>query len=57
MTKEQKQAARIVLDYLEENNCHTIGRLVAWELFGEGNNTLMEEAYEAAKKAMYKQFN
>lgn len=35
MNKEQMEAARVVLDYLEENNSHTIGRLLAWDLFGE----------------------
>jgi hypothetical protein len=35
MNEEQTRAARIVLDYLEENNSHTIGRLLTWDLFGE----------------------
>jgi hypothetical protein len=35
MNEEQIKAARIVLDYLEENNSHTIGRLLTWDLFGE----------------------
>ena len=35
MNEEQTRAAKIVLDYLEENNSHTIGRLLAWDLFGE----------------------
>lgn len=35
MNEEQARAAKIVLDYLEENNSHTIGRLLTWDLFGE----------------------
>jgi hypothetical protein len=35
VNEEQEKAARIVLDYLEDNNSHTIGRLLTWDLFGE----------------------
>jgi len=57
MNEEQTRAAKIVLDYLEENNSHTIGRLLAWDLFGLGDSDLMEATWEMAKKEMYKQYN
>jgi len=57
MTEEQRKAAQIVLDYLEDNNSHTIGRLLAWDLFGLGDDELMSETWEAAKNEMYKQYN
>jgi hypothetical protein len=57
MNEEQRKAAQIVLDYLEENNSHTIGRLLAWDLFGLGDNKLMLEVWEVAKNEMYKQYN
>jgi len=57
MTEEQRKAAQIVLDYLEDNNSHTIGRLLAWDLFGLGDDELMSATWEAAKKEMYKQYN
>ena len=57
MNDEQTKAAQIILDLLEETNSHTIGRLLAWDLFGLGDNKLMESVWEAAKKEMYKQYN
>lgn len=57
MNEQQKRAAQIVLDYLEETNSHTIGRLLAWNCFGLGDDELMTATWEAAKKEMYKQYN
>jgi hypothetical protein len=57
MNDEQTKAAKIILDLLEETNSHTIGRLLAWDLFGSGDNELMQSVWEAAKKEMYKQYN
>jgi len=57
MNEEQEKALQIVLDYLEDTNSHTIGRLVAWSCLGIGDDELMTASWEAAKKEMYKQYN
>jgi len=57
MNEEQTKALQIVLDYLEDTNAHTIGRLLAWNCLGLGNDELMSASWEAAKKEMYKQYN
>lgn len=53
MNEQQKRAAQIVLDYLEENNSHTIGKLLAWELLGKGDDEKMSRALELAKNFIY----
>lgn len=53
MNEEQEKAARIVLDYLEENNSHTIGKLLDWDLFGVGDNEKMSKAWELARDYIY----
>jgi hypothetical protein len=49
MTEEQRKAAEIVLDYLEENNSHTIGRLLAWDLFDGRENEITYRTWLVAK--------
>jgi hypothetical protein len=54
MNEEQKRAAQIVLDYLEENNSHTIGKLLAWDLFGRTTDEeKISRALELAKNHIY----
>lgn len=54
MNDEQVKAARIVLDYLEENNSHTIGKLLAWDLFGITNDEeKISKAWELARDHIY----
>ena len=49
MNDEQTKAARIVLDYLEENNSHTIGRLLEWDLFDGREDELSYRTWLVAK--------
>lgn len=53
MNEEQTRAAKIVLDYLEENNSHVIGKLLVWDLFGEGDYDKMLRAWELARNHIY----
>ena len=54
MNEEQEKAAKIVLDYLEENNSQTIGKLLAWDLFGITNDEeKISKAWELARDYIY----
>ena len=54
MTEEQTRAAQIVLDYLEENNSHVIGKLLDWDLFGITNDEeKISRAWELARDHIY----
>jgi hypothetical protein len=50
MNEEQEKAARIVLDYLEENNSHTIGRLLNWDLFDGSEESISYRTWLVAKE-------
>lgn len=49
MNEEQRKAAEIVLDFLEENNSHTIGRLLQWDLFDGRENEITYRTWLVAK--------
>lgn len=54
MIEEQTRAAQIVLDYLEENNSHTIGKLLHWDLFGATTDEeKISKAWELARDYIY----
>ncbi len=59
MNEELRKAAQIVLDYLEDNNSHTIGRLLAWDLFGEQDAKRDEVRYRTwlVAKQFEEQYN
>jgi hypothetical protein len=49
MNEEQTKAARIVLDYLEDRNSHTIGRLLEWDLFDGREDEISYRTWLVAK--------
>ena len=49
MNEEQEKSARIVLHYLEENNSHTIGRLLYWDLFDGSEDGISYRTWLVAK--------
>ncbi|NBW18825.1 MAG: hypothetical protein EBR82_63710 [Caulobacteraceae bacterium] len=56
MNEEQKKAAEMVLAFLEENNSHTLGRLLEWELFGVADpiqDELLFRAHQVASSFLF----
>jgi len=52
MNQKQNKAAKIILDYLEETNAHTLAKLLSWELYGEkdpNKDEILFRAYLSAK--------
>jgi hypothetical protein len=56
MNKEIENALKIVLEYLEDKNAHTLGLMLEYQFYGcedTAKDELMYRTYEVAKNFLY----